>query len=125
MLKRMGDMPAGTLGFEAVGEVEDDDWEREVEPVLRQAISHGDDVRLLYLLGPKAREVEDDAVKAEAGFHARHLTSYERLAVVTDEDWVRPDTAERLRGLMNFLRNRFAARFSGVPNRISSRLPAL
>jgi len=95
MLKRLGDMPAGTLGFEAVGEVEDDDWEREVEPLLRQAIAHGDDVRLLYLLGARSREVEDDAVKAEAGFHARHLTSYERLAVVTDEDWVRP----ALRGL--------------------------
>jgi len=27
MLKKMHDMPAGTLGFEAVGEVDDDDVE--------------------------------------------------------------------------------------------------
>ena len=27
MLRRMTDMPAGTIGFEAIGEVEDDDWE--------------------------------------------------------------------------------------------------
>ena len=32
MLQRMTDMPGGTIGFEAVGEVEDDDWEETVEP---------------------------------------------------------------------------------------------
>ncbi|MDX6701427.1 MAG: hypothetical protein QOF26_1653, partial [Baekduia sp.] len=31
MLKPLNEMPAGTIGFEAVGEVEDDDWERSVE----------------------------------------------------------------------------------------------
>lgn len=29
MLKRIEDMPAGTVGFEAHGEVEDDDWEED------------------------------------------------------------------------------------------------
>ena len=45
------DVPAGTIGFEAVGEVEDDDWEQAVEPVLRREIADGRQVRLLYLLG--------------------------------------------------------------------------
>jgi hypothetical protein len=39
MLRQMKDMPAGTIGFEAVGEVEDDDWEDAVEPVLRREIA--------------------------------------------------------------------------------------
>ena len=95
MLRRLTDMPTGTIGFEAVGEVEDDDWERSVEPQLRQTIADGDRVRLLYVLGPRSGEVDDDAMHAEAGFHARHLKAYERLAVVTDEEWVRP----ALRGL--------------------------
>ena len=30
MLRRITDMPAGTIGFEAIGEVEDDDWETAV-----------------------------------------------------------------------------------------------
>ena len=34
-------MPAGTIGFEAIGEVEDDDWEQAVEPVLRREIADG------------------------------------------------------------------------------------
>jgi len=70
--------------------VEDDDWEETVEPVLRREIAEGRDLRLLYLLGPDAREVEGDAMKADTGFRARHATSFERVAVVSDEDWMRP-----------------------------------
>lgn len=90
MLRRMTDMQAGTIGFEAVGEVEDDDWEETVEPVLRQEIAAGRNVRLLYLIGTGAREVEGDAMSADAEFRVRHATSYERVAVVSDEDWMRP-----------------------------------
>jgi hypothetical protein len=90
MLRPVTDMPAGTIGFEAIGDVEDEDWEHVVEPVLRQAIAEGRNVRLLYLFGPSADEVEGDALKAGAGFRARHAGSYERVAVVSDENWVRP-----------------------------------
>ena len=90
MLRRITDMPARTVGFEAVGEVEDDDWEQAVEPVLRSEIAGGEKVRLLYLLGPEARDVEGDAMKADTGFRARHATSFDRVAVVSDEDWMRP-----------------------------------
>ena len=90
MLRQMTDMPVGTIGFEAVGEVEDDDWEDTVEPVLAEEIAEGRKVRLLYVLGPEARDVEGDAVKADTGFRARHAASFDRVAVVSDEDWVRP-----------------------------------
>jgi SpoIIAA-like len=90
MLRQMTDMPVGTIGFEAVGEVEDDDWEDTVEPVLRQEIAEGRKVRLLYLLGPGTPDVEADAMKADTGFRARHAASFDRVAVVSDEDWMRP-----------------------------------
>ena len=90
MLRQIRDMPLGTHGFEAVGEVDDDDWERTVEPVLRQEIAEGRALRLLYLLGPATLDVDDDVLKAGAGFRARHVTSFERVAVVSDEDWIRP-----------------------------------
>jgi len=87
MLRRMTDMPTGTLGFEAVGDVDDDDWEDTVEPVLRREIAEGRKLRLLYMT---TADVEGDAVKADAKFRARHASSFERVAVVSDEDWVRP-----------------------------------
>ncbi|HWO83561.1 MAG TPA: STAS/SEC14 domain-containing protein [Solirubrobacterales bacterium] len=90
MLKRIADMPAGTIGFEAHGEVEDDDWEDVVEPVFRDELAHGGKLRVLYLLGPNTREVEGDAIEAGVDFRTRHATSFERVAVVSDEDWLRP-----------------------------------
>ena len=90
MLRRIDDMPAGTLGFEASGEVDDDDWEEVVEPVLRREIASGNPVRLLYVLGGATREVEGEAMTTDLGFRARHASSFERVAVVSDEDWVRP-----------------------------------
>src|SRR4051794_14663726 len=89
MLRRIRDMPSGTLGFEAVGKVEDDDWEDAVEPVLRSEIAEGEKLRLLYLLGPEAR-VEGEAMSADTGFRARYAKSFDRVAVVSDEDWIRP-----------------------------------
>ena len=90
MLRQISDMPAGTIGFEAVGEVDDDDWERAVEPLLRREIAAGEKVRLLYLLGAEAGEVEGDAMQADIGFRARHAKAFERVAVVTDETWMKP-----------------------------------
>ena len=53
MLRMMTEMPPGTIGFETVGEVDDDDWEDTVEPILRREIAEGRKVRLLYVLGPE------------------------------------------------------------------------
>ena len=90
MLRAITDMPPETIGFEAVGEVEDEDWEKVVEPVLRREMATGHKLRLLYLIGARAREVEGEAMRADVGFRARHATSFERVAVVSDEDWMRP-----------------------------------
>ena len=90
MLRRIRDMPAGTVGFEAVGEVEDDDWEEAVEPILRSEVAEGQKIRLLYLLGPEAATPRATQSRRDTGFRARHATSFDRVAVVSDEDWMRP-----------------------------------
>jgi SpoIIAA-like len=90
MFERIAMMPAGTFGFEAVGKVEDDDVEHTVVPVLRDHIAAGGKVRVLYLLGPRMRKYEADAFGEEVRFVARHPSAYEKVAVVTDEEWLRP-----------------------------------
>ena len=70
MLRQMSDMPAGTIGFEAVGKVDDDDFEHVVEPVLRREIAAGHRIRLLYLLGVGLKEYEGDALAEEMKFAA-------------------------------------------------------
>jgi Na+/H+ antiporter len=58
--------------------------------------------------------VEDDGLAAREEAKARLLAAeaaLARLEELQDEDWVREDTAERVRGAYNFRRNRFRARF--------------
>jgi CPA1 family monovalent cation:H+ antiporter len=66
---------------------------------------------LIGLLG-----LEDDGIAeredARARIHAAEA-ALARLEELVDEEWVRDDTAERLRGLYRFRRDRFAARFDG------------
>ena len=90
MLTRIHDMPAGTLGFEAVGEVDDDDVEKVLVPALTQWVAQRGKIRLLYVLGTRLRTMEDDAVSSNAKFVAHHPTAFERVAVVSDDDWLRP-----------------------------------
>ena len=90
MLKHIQEMPAGTLGFEATDKVDDDDFEDIVEPVLRREIAAGRAIRMLYLLGPQLLEYEGEALGDQLKFAARHAKSYERVAVVSDQEWLRP-----------------------------------
>jgi CPA1 family monovalent cation:H+ antiporter len=58
--------------------------------------------------------LEDDGIAAKEETKARIYAAeaaLARLEELIEEDWVRDDTAERLRGLYQFRRSRFAARF--------------
>ena len=48
---------------------------------------------MLYVLGTRSREIEGEAMTEDLGFRARHASSFERVAVVSDEDWIRPALA--------------------------------
>ena len=62
----------------------------------------------------RALGLEDDGVEgledAKARIHAAEA-ALARLELLVDEDWVREDTAERVRGAYRFRTNRFRARF--------------
>ena len=63
-------------------------------------------IRAVRLEPDRRDETEDAKARIKAADAA--LARLEELAV---EDWVRDDTAERMRGLYGFRRNRFASRF--------------
>ena len=84
MLKLIADLPANVVGIEAVGKVEASDYKEVLDPAAAEAIKAHDRVRLLYVLGD---EYEGYTAKAmwedtKLGFH--DLSSWERIAVVTD-----------------------------------------
>jgi hypothetical protein len=61
-----------------------------VEPVLRGDIVAGRKVRLRYLFGPGADDIGGDVAEVETGFRARHANNFERVAVVSEESWIKP-----------------------------------
>jgi monovalent cation/hydrogen antiporter len=64
----------------------------------------------------RRREFEDDGLEEKEHTKARIRAAeaaLERLEQLADEDWVREDTAERMRGLYNFRLSRFRARYDG------------
>jgi Na+/H+ antiporter len=71
--------------------------------------------------------LEDDHIGDKEETHGRIKiaeAALERLQELVDEDWVREDTAERVRGLYSYRRNRFASRFDGDPDGVEVRSAA-
>jgi hypothetical protein len=65
--------------------------------------------------------VEREEIEGRIGVAEAALARIEELV---EEDWVREDTAERIRGLYNYRRSRFAARFDGDEGGIEERSAA-
>ena len=61
MIRVLHDMPAGVLGFEAVDDVEEEDYANVLVPAIEQAIAEHGKVRIVYVLGPEFDEYEGDA----------------------------------------------------------------
>ena len=91
MVEKIEDMPAGTVGFRATGEVTRDDYREVLEPALREAVESGD-VRMLYVVDSEFKMSpgafrEDAKTGLEIGL--RHHEAWKRTALVTDVEWVK------------------------------------
>ena len=84
MIRRRRDMPDGVLGFEAVGDVEADDYEDVLGPAIEAAVAEQGKVRLVYVFGPDFDEYEGEAMWEDLKLGLRHPTAFERMAIVTD-----------------------------------------
>jgi hypothetical protein len=91
VIEQLEDMPAGTVGFRAAGEIEREDYTDVLVPGLRRALEGGGRLRALYLI-EDLDEIEPGAVLEDSklGFDlvARHRNAMERSAVVTDLEWM-------------------------------------
>ena len=89
MLERMQGLPDDILGFEAKGEITGDDYESVLIPAVEKMTAQYKKVRFLYYLGDDFLGFTAKAMWDDAKVGLQHLTSWERIAVVTDVDWIR------------------------------------
>lgn len=90
MIRLLNDMPAGVLGFEAIDEIEQEDYEDVLLPAIEGAIAEFGKARIVYVFGREFDEYDDDAVWEDLKLGVRHPASFERIAVVTDARWAKP-----------------------------------
>ena len=86
MIKVIEGMPAGTTGLEASGRVTEEDYRDVLVPAVNAAMERGK-VRLLYVLDDEF-EYSAGAVLADTKLWFHHLKGWERVAVVSDADWL-------------------------------------
>ena len=91
MVERLADMPPGTIGFRAAGEIEREDYDKVLAPALQRELETGAGLRTLYVI-EDLDEIEPGALWADAklGFNLgiRHHGAWVRSAIVTDIDWM-------------------------------------
>jgi hypothetical protein len=90
MVQLITGMPPGTLGFQISGHLTREDYKVLVPP-LRTAVEAGERLRVLYAIGPELHMEpgamwEDLKLDVELGI--KHRDAWERVAVVTDLDWL-------------------------------------
>lgn len=89
MIEQLTDMPAGTLGFVAHGQVTADDYANVIVPDIEAAFQLSRKLRMLYVIAEDFTGFEAGAMWEDAGIGVRHFLGWDRAALVTDVPWLR------------------------------------
>ena len=76
------------LGFKAIGRVTGEDYEKILVPAMEEAIKAHGKIRFLYEFGPEFESFNPRALWDDAKVGFRHLRDFERIAVVSDIEWI-------------------------------------
>ncbi len=93
MIERMQDLPENVLGFTASGKVTARDYQDVVIPAVEALFAQQRRVRFLYHVGADFSGFEPGAMWDDALLGFKHLAGWERVAFVTDVEWLRAAVA--------------------------------
>lgn len=88
MIEQMPNLPENVLGFIAKGTVSAEDYESVIIPAVEAAFSRHDKIRFLYHLGEDFSGFEAAAMWDDTKLGLKHLRGWERIAVVSDIEWI-------------------------------------
>ena len=88
MIEVLPNLPENVLGFRASAHVTAADYESIVIPAVESMIQRRGHVRLLYQIGPAFDGFTPGAMWDDAKIGMAHFAAWERVAVVTDVDWI-------------------------------------
>jgi hypothetical protein len=97
MVEQIPDLPDNVVGFTATGTVTAEDYESVIIPAVEAQFSRRSKARFLYHLGDDFSGFEAGAMWDDVKLGLRHFSGWEKIALVTDLEWVR--TAVKIFGL--------------------------
>lgn len=89
MIEALTGFPETVLAFTCKGHVTKQDYESVLIPAVEHALTHHKKVRLYYQIDPGFSGMEPGAMWDDFKVGMEHLFSWDRLAVVTDVEWIR------------------------------------
>ena len=89
MIEVLKGFPKKVLAFACKGRVTRRDYETVLIPAVQEALQQGGKVRLYYQIGADFSGIEAGAVWEDFKVGMEHILRWERIAVVTDVDWIR------------------------------------
>jgi SpoIIAA-like len=89
MIEHLKDFPANVLAFVCKGRVTKQDYDTVLVPVVVDALTKHDKARLYYETAADFTGIDPSAVWTDFKVGMEHLTRWERIAVVTDVDWIK------------------------------------
>ena len=92
LIEPITDLPSGMLGFRASGKLTSDEYRQMIEPIYA-TLERGEKLNIYFELADDFHGLDPGAllqdVKAAGSIGLKHRSSWQRMALVTDKDWVR------------------------------------
>jgi hypothetical protein len=89
MIEQIRGLPDNVLGFTAKGAVTANDYESVIIPAVEAMFAQHPKVRFLYHLGKEFSGFDAGAMWDDTKLGLKHLRGWERMAVVSDVEWIR------------------------------------
>lgn len=86
MIQPLEDLPAGVIGFRAVGTIEASDYRDVLDPAIDAAIADRGSVNLVVVMGDEFDRYSLGAMLEDAKLIGRPLSAWNRAAFVTNHD---------------------------------------
>jgi SpoIIAA-like len=93
VIEVIADAPGGVLAFRAVGQIGPDDYRQVVRPAIDLQLAAGRKLRIVLVLDDSVTGPPDRTAFEDLGLGLSSLRRLKRIALVTDQDWVKGLTA--------------------------------
>ena len=89
MIDPLKDFPENVVAVVAKGKVTRADYDKVLVPAVEKAFERHEKIRLYYELGTEFQGIESGAAWEDFKVGVNHWRHWDRIAVVTDVDWIK------------------------------------